>query len=141
MTATKLLLLPLFVHLLLIFFVGYLTLKARFRSVKRGRTKLKDIAVGTQGWPDDVRALGNNFDNQFQVPMLWYAGCGLIVATGLVDWFAVALSWLFVSLRIAHSYVHCGSNDVPARMTLFLAGFTAVMVLWLWFGLRLFVIG
>ena len=141
MTQTQFLLLPLFLHVVLISLVGYVSLRARIRSVRSGETRLKDIALGNDAWPNKVRQLGNNFDNQFDVPMLWYACCALLVATGLTDWIAVILSWLFLAARIAHTLIHTGSNYVPTRMRIFLAGFGFVFAMWAWFGLRLFVIG
>ncbi len=141
MTITQLLLLPLFLHVLLITVVGFSTVRARIRSVRGGETRLKDIALDTGAWPDQVRQLGNNFDNQFDVPMLWYACCVLLLATGLADWTSVILSWLFLAARIAHTLIHTGSNYVPTRMRMFLAGFGIVFAMWAWFGLRLFVIG
>ena len=141
MTQVQLLLLPLFLHVLLITFVGFLTVRSRIRSVRGGETRLKDIALDTGAWPAKVRQLGNNFDNQFDVPMLWYACTALLVATGHADWIAVALSWLFLFSRIAHTLVHTGSNFVPTRMRLFLGGFGIVFTMWAWFGLRLFMIG
>jgi hypothetical protein len=141
MTQTQLLLLPLFLHVLLITAVGFVSVRARIRSVRGGKTRLKDIALGTAAWPDKVRQLGNNFDNQFDVPMLWYACCALLAATRLADWISVILSWLFLFSRIAHTLIHTGSNYVPARMRIFLAGFGIVFAMWAWFGLRLFVIG
>ena len=141
MTITQLLLLPLFLHVLLITVVGFSTVRARIRSVRGGETRLKDIALDTGAWPDQVRQLGNNFDNQFDVPMLWYACCVLLLATGLADWASVILSWLFLAARIAHTLIHTGSNYVPTRMRMFLAGFGIVFAMWAWFGLRLFVIG
>ncbi len=141
MTQVQLLLLPLFLHVLLITAVGILTVRSRIRSVRGGETRLKDIALDADAWPKKVRQLGNNFDNQFDVPMLWYACSALLVATGLADWTVVALSWLFLFSRIAHTLVHTGSNYVPTRMRLFLWGFGIVFAMWAWFGLRLFVIG
>ena len=141
MTQAQLLLLPLFLHVLLITLVGFSTVRARIRSVRGGKTRLKDIALETTAWPDKVRQLGNNFDNQFDVPMLWYACCALLLATGLADWTSVILSWLFLAARIAHTLIHTGSNYVPTRMRIFLAGFGIVFAMWAWFGLRLFVIG
>ena len=141
MTLTQFLLLPLFLHVLLITAVGFVSVRARIRSVRGGKTRLKDIALGTAAWPDKVRQLGNNFDNQFDVPMLWYACCALLLSTGLTDWVAVILSWLFLVARVAHTLIHTGSNYVPTRMRIFLAGFAVVFAMWAWFGLRLFVIG
>ena len=141
MTPTRLLLLPLFLHVLLIVIVGVVTLRARIKSVRSRETRLRDISLDTGAWPNRVRQLGNNFDNQFDLPMLWYSCCALLLGTGLVDWIAVALSWLFLVSRIVHTLVHTGSNYVPTRMRVFVAGFGMVIAMWAWFGLRLFVIG
>lgn len=141
MTVTQLLLLPLFLHVLLIIVVGVKTLRARIKSVRSRETRLSDISLDTGAWPNKVRQLGNNFDNQFDLPMLWYSCCALLLATRLVDWIAAVLSWLFLASRVAHTLVHTGSNNVPTRMRLFVGGFGMVIAMWAWFGLRLFVIG
>ena len=95
----KLLLIPLFLHVVLIYFVGSRLLRARVKSVRTGETKLSDIAVNPEEWPRRVRALGNNFDNQFDLPTLWYAVCALMVSLQLVDIVQVVLSWLFLLCR------------------------------------------
>jgi hypothetical protein len=46
-----------------------------------------------------------------------------------------------VASRILHSILHTGSNIVMQRGGAFLIGFVAVALMWLWFGLRLYVIG
>ena len=53
----------------------------------------------------------------------------------------VALAWVFVASRILHSLIHTGSNIVMQRGGAFMIGFVAVALMWLWFGLRLYVIG
>ncbi len=141
MTVTQLLLLPVFIHVALTAWVGTRTVRARIASVRGGETRIKDIALNNRAWPDQVLRLGNNFDNQFDVPMMWYGCCALLVATGLADGVSVALSWMFVAARILHSYVHTGSNYVPLRMRIFLAGFVCMSAMWIWFGIRLFAIG
>ena len=141
MSATQWLLLPLFLHVLLILYVGSRSLKLRFAAVISGKTKLSAIATDSSNWPDDVRKWGNNFDNQFQVPNLWYAICALLLVMGKIDWFFVILSWLVLLTRVLHSYVHTGTNDVALRMRAFLASFGFVLLMWAWFALRLYVIG
>ena len=141
MILNKLLLLPLFLHVLLIVFVGVRSLRARIKSVTSGQTKLGDIAVNAGGWPRRVQQIGNNFDSQFDLPMLWYSCCALLVATGQTDVISVGLSWFFLLARMAHTFVHIGSNDVPTRMRVYLAGLVAVVFMWVWFGIRYFLIG
>lgn len=141
MTVIQWLLLPAFFHVALVFYVGGRMGRARFQAARAGRVKVKDVAVDGTKWPDDVRKIANNYQNQFEVPVLFYAALALIVATGLADWVAVLLSWVFVASRIAHALVHIGPNIVIRRFQLFLFGFVTVVILWLWFGLRLYVIG
>ena len=141
MTLEQALLLPLFLHVALILWVGIRTIRARIGSVMGGETKLKTIALNSEAWPDAVRKLGNNFNNQFELPTLWYAVCGLLLITGKADWIGVGLSWTFLVARVLHSIVHMGSNNVPLRMRAFLASFAAVLAMWVWFAIRLYVIG
>jgi hypothetical protein len=141
MTVTQLLLLPVFIHVGLTTLVGIRLVRSRIGSVKAGKTRIKDIATDNRAWPEDVRKLGNNFDSQFDVPMMWYGCVAMLIATGLADWVAVVLSWVFVALRVAHSLVHTGSNFLPTRMRLFLTAFGAMFLMWAWFALRLLVIG
>ncbi len=141
MTLEKWLLLPLFLHVALITIVGTRTVIARYRSVVSRETKLNAVALNSGAWPDDVRKLGNNFTNQFELPTIWYAVCGLLLVTAKVDWICVGLSWGFLVARVLHSIVHTGSNSVPLRMRVFLASFACVFAMWAWFAVRLFVIG
>jgi hypothetical protein len=132
----KLFLLPLFLHVAMMVYVGGASLRSRIKSVLSGETKLADIAANSGAWPEDVRKLGNNFDNQFQSPMLWYSVSALVVALNKVDYLFVALSWLFLCTRIAHSYIHTGSNNVPLRMRVYLFGFFILVLMWLALAVR-----
>jgi hypothetical protein len=138
MTLIQALVLALLAHIALLVIVGIGSLRRRIRSAVSGETKLNDIALDSSNWPDEVKKFSNNFDNQFQVPMLWYAVAAMSVAAGLLDWVLVTLSWLFVASRAAHSYVHTGSNSVPLRMRVFLLGLAVVVLMWLWLALRVF---
>ncbi len=141
MSAAQALVLPLVLHVLLTFAVGVLTLRSRYAAVRGGRTKVRDIVLDSAGWPDSVRQFGNNFDNQFQVPMLAYGGVAVILATGMADRVAAGLMWAFLAARLLHAIEHTGQNRITRRMTFFAASFLAVLALWLWFAWRFFVAG
>ena len=141
MTITQWLLLPAFVHVALVFFVSARMGRARFKAARSGAVKVKDIAVDGTKWPDDVKKIVNNFQNQFEVPVLFHALLPLLLVTGLADAVAVVLAWIFVASRIVHSSIHIGSNIVIQRFRAFLLGFIVVVLMWAWFGLRLYVIG
>ncbi len=141
MTLLQWFLLPLFLQVVLTLVMGLFSLNARVRAVRSGRVKLPRIALDNSAWPADVRRFGNNFDNQFQMPMLAFTGAGLIVATNMVDKVTIIAGWVFLAFRLLHAFEHVGSNIVPRRTLYYLGSFLAVTVMWLWFAVRLFAIG
>lgn len=141
MTLTQALLLPAFVHVAMVFLIGFRMGRARFRAARAGQVKVKDIAVDNSRWPEEVKKIANSYQNQFEVPVLFYAILPLLLVTQLVDWVSVALAWIFMGSRVVHAAIHLGPNVVIRRFQVFVFGFSVVVAMWAWFGLRLFVIG
>ena len=141
MTIVQWLLLPVFIHVAWITFLAIRMGRARVRAARSGQVRIKDVALDSSRWPDDVRKLSNNYDNQFQLPLLLYALLPLEILLVKVDWLTVVLAWVFVASRIVHSIIHTGDNDVGRRFQAFLVGFITIAVMWGWFALRLYVIG
>lgn len=126
------------VQVALTIFTGLRLVRARFAAGKAGLVDRKRIALDNTAWPDAVRKIGNNYSNQFELPVLFYGLVPLLVTTGLADWPQVAMAGGFVVSRIAHSAVHTGSNAVMARVKAFGVGAVALAAMWLWFAARLF---
>jgi hypothetical protein len=141
MSIVQWLLLPAFLHVALVTVIGIRLGRARFRAGRAGVVRVEDIAIDSSRWPDDIRKLSNNFDNQFQIPVLFYAILPLLIILVKVDWVQVALAWAFVASRILHSQIHTGRNEVIRRFQVFLLGFILVVIMWAWFGVRLYLIG
>jgi hypothetical protein len=133
----KLLLLPVFAHVLLVGLIANALGRARVRVAKSGAVKLANIAIDNSGWPDDVRKLANAYANQFEQPLLFLAAIAFILIFGLADIVSLVLASLYMAARYAHAYVHTGSNEVLPRFRLFLLSNAFLVLLWLWFGLRL----
>ena len=68
----QMVLLPVFVQvaltLVLIFWMAF----ERTGSVRRGETKIRDIALRQPAWPERATKISNCFDSQFQLPLLFY---------------------------------------------------------------------
>lgn len=59
--------------------VGLLTVKAHFISIKNGDVKAKYYRlIDSQDVPDVMTKTTRNFNNQFEVPTLFYVVCTLI---------------------------------------------------------------
>ena len=137
----KALLAPVFLHVLLIIVVGTITLRARVAALTGSKASLRKVSVDSSAWPEEALKRANNLNNQFQVPLLWYAVIALLLVTQKADMVAVVLSWLFIVSRVAHSMEHITSNNLRRRFAFFIVGFGAVVAMWAWLALRLYILG
>ncbi|MEQ9636491.1 MAG: MAPEG family protein [Devosia marina] len=111
--------------------------RERVPRVMRGEIRVADIAVEKDAYPLKARLLSNSFDNQFQLPLLFFVGALTALLFGLLDWFIVGLAWLFVFLRYLHAAIHVTTNRVYRRFTAYVAGLAVLALFWLWLVLRL----
>jgi hypothetical protein len=132
---------PVFVHVVLVIALVIATGRGRVAAVTAGEVRLKDIALDGSKWPERLRKRANNYQNQFELPVLFYAVIALLIATGLADLVSLILAWAFVASRLVHSFIQVGTNNVVHRLYAFAAGLAALAAMWLWFALRLYVIG
>lgn len=111
--------------------------RERVPRVMRGEIRVADIAVDKGAYPLKARLLSNSFDNQFQLPLLFFVGALAALHFGLLDWFIVGLAWLFVALRYVHAAIHVTTNRVYRRFAAYTAGLAVLALFWLWLVLRL----
>jgi hypothetical protein len=135
----KLFVLPLFLHVLMTVWIGLRSFRARSKAVRYGQAKLDLVEADASAWPRRVRLIGNNFDSQFDAPMLWYGASAIVLALSLVDWAFVALSFLFLLARLGHSFIHIGGGNVPERARVFILGFFVIVAIWVWLAVKVFV--
>lgn len=127
---------PVIVQVALVYVVYYMLFTRRQAAVKAGRARLSQYRDNVTE-PEDTRFLKNNLTNQYELPVLFIAGCIANYATGHATVIAVLLAWLFVALRIAHAVIHVGQNRLRHRVPVFIAGFTVNGLLWLWLAANL----
>jgi hypothetical protein len=132
-------LLPLLAQVVLTFALLGLTGYSRVGSVRRGETKVRDIALGQSNWPEHVTKISNSYNNQFQLPVLFYVVVILAYASRAADLLFVILSWAFVGTRLGHAYIHVTSNRVGWRFNAFAAGFAVLVVMWMVFAARILI--
>jgi hypothetical protein len=130
-------LLPLFVQVALTFVLLLWVGNTRVGAVKRKEVKVADIALGQGNWPARITQIGNNYNNQLQLPVLFYVLVILAWITRKADLLFVLLSWVFVVSRIAHAWVHTSTNDMQSRFYAFAAGAFVLLIMWAIFALRI----
>jgi hypothetical protein len=127
---------PVFVQVALTFVLLFWMCTARTEAVRRGDARIRDTALGDPNWPPKVRQVSNCYDNQFQLPLLFYVLVTLAYVLRKADYVFVISEWIFVVSRLVHAYIHTTSNLVPRRFLAFLVGAVVLLLMWALFAAR-----
>jgi len=81
------------------------------------------------GLPIGVQQIADNYNHLHEQPTVFYALAIYSHLVGVADGVNVALAWLYVAIRIAHSIVQCTSNVVVVRFGIFTAATVVLMII------------
>jgi len=123
---------PMFSMVLLTFIVGLIAFFTRVKSVKSESVDPKAYKLmDADNYPEAVIKTTRNFNNQFEVPLIFYVGCLSYLVLNISSSLALGLAWFFVILRVIHSCIHITYNHLLHRIAVFWSSFFVVFVLWL----------
>ena len=97
-------------------------------------------SAGKANWTGRAAQVGDCFNNQFQVPCLFYILIALALPLRHADLVIVLLSWVFVITRFAHAGIFVSSNNVGQRGMAWFAGVLVLLAMWLYFALRILLV-
>jgi hypothetical protein len=120
--------------LILLFSLG----SSRLSTLRGGEVKVRDIALGERVWPKRILQVQNSYQNQFELPVLFYALVALALITRKADMLFVVMSWMFVVSRLVHAAIHVTSNKVSLRFMAFVVGVLVLAAMWIIFAVRIF---
>ncbi len=122
---------PMFAMVLLTLFVGLLTVKARFNSIKNREISMKYYQL-MQGdnVPSAITLSTRCFNNMFEVPVLFYVATTLYLVLAIESSTSLVLAWVFVILRFIQACIHLGYNNVMHRLLVFWLGFFTAIAIW-----------
>ena len=104
--------------------------KARFRSVKEGKTKAH-VYKNNQGEPEESLRFSNAIRNQYESPTLFYAVCLAAYVTNNVSGVMIGLAYAFAVAKLLHVFVHITSNRLRHRFKIFGLSLAILFVMWL----------
>ena len=81
--------------------------------------------------------VGYAFQNQLELPLLFYVLIAFALPLRHADLVIVLLSWVFVVTRFAHAGIFVTSNNVQQRGMLWFAGVLVLFAMWLYFALKI----
>lgn len=110
----------------------------RIREMRTRRIDPQTVATSraAAGALENVAA-ADNFRNLFEVPVLFYAICCVLVVADAVTPLQVSLAWAFVVLRAMHSLIHVTYNRVMHRFSVYALATVCVFAMWLVFAFQL----
>jgi hypothetical protein len=132
-------LLPLFIQVLLTLCLLFWTARERFAAAGRGEVDVEVFRTTGGGMPPRATWVGRAYDNQFQLPLLFYVLTILAIFLHKTDFLFQILSWVFVLTRIAHALVYGTSNNLRLRFRWFLVGGLLLTLMWVIFIARVLV--
>ena len=126
------LLLPMAFYVFYMWCSAILTFRTRVRAIKTGEVKLNYFKAQI-GEPPSERTIlvARHYDNQFQVPILFFITCLVHIQFDVVNSTTLALAWLFVFSRVAHAWILLGENNLRKRVAAFAFGWLLVVSLWI----------
>lgn len=87
-------------------------------------------AIRKTGFPAHVNNASDNFKNQFEVPVLFYALCFFFIISGGTTQLVVIAAWVFVAFRLIHALIQLTKNIIfPYRFLAFLISALALTVM------------
>jgi hypothetical protein len=130
---------PLFVEVALTFALLFWMGVRRVDAVVSGAIRSRDVALRQPGWPADITQIANAYQSQLELPILFYLVVVLSLFTARSTTSLLVLAWAFVVARLFHALIHVTTNHMGRRFYAFFASGLIVMVMWILFGLDLFI--
>ena len=136
MTPTQSLVLACASVVVLTFIVGVRMFQVRVREMRKERIHPQSLALSQARSQKltDSRA-SDNFNNLLEIPILFYALCIAAIAAQHTPVWLAALAWVFVALRVVHSWIQCTYNKVMHRFRVFVLGYLLVTGMWVAFAI------
>jgi hypothetical protein len=126
-----LLLKPMFAMVLLTFFVwGAIFFERRSQMIA---LRIHPQRVATSGQMAQMLPKTNaadNFRNLFELPVLFYTLCILLMLTKQINPLFSTCAWVFVAFRVLHSGIHLSVNRVMLRFYAYLMSSLTLWVMW-----------
>ncbi|HKE42995.1 MAG TPA: MAPEG family protein [Steroidobacteraceae bacterium] len=84
----------------------------------------------------EVAAPSDNLMNLFEMPVLFYFLIALLMLTNQASEGFVTAAWVYVALRVVHSFIHCTYNRVLQRFLVYAASSLLLWGMWAAFVLK-----
>ncbi len=123
---------PMFCMFLITFAVGLCAFYARVAGVKQGEISPRYFLLmqEKENCPELIQKTTRNFNNQFEIPVLFYVVSTLFLVLNIENAVSITLAWSFVASRALHAIIHISYNHLLHRIAVYWIGVFLVVALW-----------
>lgn len=130
--------LPLLVVVALTFVAFLRMATGRAAAVKAGHDPAFYRAHLGAPEPEVAAAGARHWDNLFELPTLFYAGCLAAFVLGAVGLWTLVFAWGYAAARVLQSAIHMTYNNPSHRGGAFVLGVVFVFALWINVAISIF---
>jgi hypothetical protein len=124
---------PMLAMVLLTAAVLAILFRSRVRAVREGKVTARFFKLyQNESEPEYAVKPSRHLVNLFEAPTLFYPACLAAMIIHQVNEITVGLAWLYVAARLAHTFVHLGSNKLRWRMRTYFTSWFVLLALWIW---------
>ncbi len=127
---------PVFAMVLLSCLVAGHLMQVNLKASRSGTVKLKQYRLFDGDLPNAIQSARQHYRNVFEMPILFYLLCVLIMQSGTTTQLDVILAWGYVAFRWLHSYTRISNHNVKSRFAMFAASANILFVAWVSFAIR-----
>jgi len=127
---------PLIIMVVLTFLVAIRLGYFAINSVLKGKVHIKQLRVYDGELPIDYKSARQHYKNMFEIPILFYLLCTLLLINNNCTQLDVMLAWGFVIFRLLHSLIRIQNRDVNMRFGAFTGSFIMLVFGWSNFFLK-----
>ena len=127
---------PLIGMIVLTLLVAIRLLYFAINSTLTGKVHIKQFRIYDGEFPTYVQSR-QHYKNMFEIPILFYILCILLIINNNYTQFDVIVAWGFVLFRVLHSLARIPNRDVNLRFGLFSGSFIMLVIGWINFSLKI----
>ena len=103
----------------------------RIPAMRAARVDLAEVSrTGAKlELPPEISRVADNYNHLHEQPTIFYALALAAQVASAVDGWSVALAWVYVALRVVHSFVQATRNVIMVRFFVFAAASLALLLL------------
>ena len=127
---------PLIAMIFLTIIIGVQLLYSNTKAVLNREVDISQFRLFNSKIPKNLQSISQHYKNMFEMPILFYLLCILLIINNNYSQFDVILAWGFVLFRVLHSLARIPNRDVNLRFGLFTGSFIMLVIGWINFSLK-----